>query len=68
MANSSKDSTASKDKEVSSIVITLGRLVDIQDPVVFHPSSMVSSLLSTRLLLDRAVLPVEETPAMPASS
>jgi hypothetical protein len=36
--------------------------------VVFLPSSMVSSLLSTRLPLDRVVLPVEATLPMPASS
>jgi hypothetical protein len=64
---SSKDSTASRDKEVSSIVTKVGLITNIQDPVVFLPSSMVSSLLSTRLPLDRAVLPVAELP-MPASS
>jgi hypothetical protein len=65
---SSKDSMASRDKEVSSIVTKVGLITNIQDPVVFLPSSMVSSLLSTRLPLDREVLPVEATPAMPASS
>jgi len=48
-----KDSTASKDKE---------------DQVVFLLSSTANSLLSTKLLLDRVVLPVEVTQAMLASS
>jgi hypothetical protein len=65
---SSKDSTASKDKEVSSIVTKVGLITDIQDPVVFLPSSTASSLLSTRLPPDRVVPPVEATPATPASS
>jgi hypothetical protein len=43
-------------------------MTDIQDPVVFLPSSMVSNLPSTSLPLDKVVLPVEETLAMPASS